>query len=112
LRHFSLSGLCAGINVGGPTYHSNMVSSSRDEIVEGIDALHTAVSRLLELSFDVLTTPERLRLLERLEHETRRLPVPGHALINQIRQQASPADIGGKLSHEMAPSGRPRPVCQ
>jgi hypothetical protein len=41
-------------------------------------------------------------LLERLEQETRRLPVPGHALINQLVQQATPAELGGKLSHVVA----------
>jgi Domain of unknown function (DUF222) len=75
-----------------------MVSSSREEIVEAFDA----VSGLLELSFAVLTTTERLALLERLEHETRRLPVPRHALIAGVRQQASPAELGGKLAHVLA----------
>lgn len=79
-----------------------MVSSGREEIVARFDALHDAVSGLLELSFEVLTTPERLHLLERLEHETRRLPVPRHQLIKGIRQQASPAELGGKLSHALA----------
>lgn len=79
-----------------------MISSSREQIVARFDALHAAVSGLLELSYDVLTTPERLGLLECLEHETRRLPVPGHALINQIRQQASASEIGGKLAHVLA----------
>jgi hypothetical protein len=64
-----------------------MVSSSREWIVARFDALHDAVSGVLELSYEALTTPERLRLLERLEDETRRLPVPGHELINQVRQR-------------------------
>jgi len=40
-----------------------MLSSIRGEIAEVFEALHTTVSRLLGLSFDALTTPERLRLL-------------------------------------------------
>jgi Domain of unknown function (DUF222) len=60
------------------------------------------VSDLLELSFDALTTPERLGLLERLEHETRRLPVAGSALINQLRRQAGETELGGKLAHALA----------
>ncbi|BBU23259.1 HNH endonuclease signature motif containing protein [Mycobacterium xenopi] len=79
-----------------------MRSPSREEIIEVFDALHDAVSRLGELSFEVLTTPERLALLERLEHEARRLPVAGHALINGVRQQATPTELGGKLSHALA----------
>jgi hypothetical protein len=79
-----------------------MLANSREEIVEVFDALHSVVSRLAELSFDALTTPERLDLLERLEHATRRLPVPRHALINVVRQQATAAEIGGKLPHVLA----------
>jgi hypothetical protein len=79
-----------------------MRSSSRGEIVEAFDALHTAVSDLLELSFDAVTTPERLRLLQRLERETRRLPVAGHALINQLARQAAEAELGGKLPAALA----------
>jgi hypothetical protein len=41
-----------------------MRSSSREEIVEVFDAFRDGVSGLLALSFDVLTTPERLAVLE------------------------------------------------
>jgi hypothetical protein len=79
-----------------------MLANSREEIVEVFDALHTTVARLTELSFETLTTPERLKLLERLEEETRRLPVPRHALINGVRREATAAEIGGKLPHVLA----------
>ena len=79
-----------------------MYSSSREEIVERFDAFRVAVSGLVELSFDALTTPERLAMLERLERETRRLPVPGHALINGVGRQASETDSGGSLNHALA----------
>jgi len=79
-----------------------MRSNTREEIVERFDALHDAVSGLLELSFDVLTTPELLSMLERLEAETRRLPVPGHAVINQLARQAEETELGGKLGHALA----------
>lgn len=59
-------------------------SSPREQGVARFDASHDAVSGLLESSFDVLTTPELLTMLERLEAETRRLPVPGHAVMNQL----------------------------
>jgi hypothetical protein len=83
-------------------WRSNMCSSSREEIVQVFDALHTTVSRLVGLSFGALTTPERLRLLELLEQETRRLPVPGHELINEIKAQATQVELGGKLCHALA----------
>src|SRR6266568_2508622 len=79
-----------------------MHSNSWAGVVAAFDALHAAVSELLELHFDALTTPERLALLERLEHEMRRLPAAGHALINGVRHQATPAELGGKLSHSLA----------
>lgn len=59
-----------------------MHSSSREQIVETFDALHDVVFRLGDLTFDALTSPERLSLLARLEDETRRLPVARHELIN------------------------------
>jgi hypothetical protein len=79
-----------------------MHSSCREDIVERFDAFHDAVSGLLELSFDALTTPDCLALLTRLETETRRLPVPGHALINQLARQAGETELGGKLGHALA----------
>ncbi|OOK81674.1 hypothetical protein BZL30_0546 [Mycobacterium kansasii] len=40
---------------------SNMGSSSREEVVAAFDALQATLSRLQELSFDALTTPNGLR---------------------------------------------------
>jgi hypothetical protein len=79
-----------------------MYSSSREEIVARFDAFHHAVSGLLELSFDVLTVPELLAMLQRLEQDARRLPVPSQALINQLARQASETELGGRLSHALA----------
>lgn len=56
----------------------------------------------MELRYDVLTTPERLNLLERLEQHVRRLPTPGHELINGVVRQATPAEIGGKVADVLA----------
>ncbi|MGO9156230.1 HNH endonuclease signature motif containing protein [Mycobacterium sp.] len=76
--------------------------SDRDSIVEAFDALDAAVCRVCELSFDALTTPERLNLLERLEVVARRLPVPGHALINQLAEQADESELGNRLPRALA----------
>jgi hypothetical protein len=67
-----------------------------------LDRLDAAADDLTELSFDTLTTPELLGVLERLERVARRLPVPQHAVINQVAHQGTPAEIGGKLSHALA----------
>ncbi|GAB7141463.1 HNH endonuclease signature motif containing protein [Mycobacterium riyadhense] len=79
-----------------------MSSSTREDIVEVFDALDAELDRLCGLAFDVLTTPERLRALERLERVARRLPVPGHALINQLAAQASEEELGGTLGSALA----------
>lgn len=79
-----------------------MGSSSREEIATAFDTLHAAMDGILQLSFDGLTTRERFALLGQLEHEARRLPVPGHELISQIGRQATPVEIGGKLTHALA----------
>jgi hypothetical protein len=79
-----------------------MLSSSCEEIQKDFDALHSVVCRIVGHSFDALTNPERLALLERLEHETRRLRAPGHELINQLAEQASRQELGGPLLHVLA----------
>src|SRR5579875_1531802 len=79
-----------------------MRSSSREEIVEVFDALDAAVDAVVALGFEALTTPERFALLERCERVRRRLPAIEHELINQIAQQATPEELGGKLSHALA----------
>ncbi|CNE69154.1 REP13E12 repeat protein [Mycobacterium tuberculosis] len=42
-----------------------MLANSREELVEVFDALDAELDRLDEVSFEVLTTPERLRSLNR-----------------------------------------------
>ncbi|ETB03546.1 hypothetical protein O978_12910, partial [Mycobacterium avium subsp. paratuberculosis 10-5864] len=79
-----------------------MGCSSREEIVKVFDALDAAVDRLGELSFDALTPRECLSLLQRCETVRRRLPVPEHPLINALARDASPAELGGRLSHAIA----------
>jgi hypothetical protein len=79
-----------------------MGCSSREEIVEAFDALDGDLDRLSGLSFDVLTTPERLRALQRLERVVRRLRTPQHALINQLDAQAGEEELGGTLRVALA----------
>ncbi|SOJ54331.1 hypothetical protein MSIMFB_01828 [Mycobacterium simulans] len=79
-----------------------MGSGAREEIVEVFDALDAGLDRLCGLTFEVLTTPERLAFLERLERIARRLPVPGHALINQLAEQSGEQELGGRLPAALA----------
>src|SRR3984957_11096741 len=83
-------------------YNSNMRSSSREEIVDVFDALEAGYKRALDLTFDVLTTPERLRVLERWEQIRRCHPAVEHPLVNQLSEQADAAELGGTLSAALA----------
>src|SRR6202041_736930 len=79
-----------------------MLSSSREEIVEVFDALEAAHKRARDLTFDVLTTPERLAVLENLEQMRRAQAALEHALINQLAEQADATELGGTLPSALA----------
>jgi Domain of unknown function (DUF222) len=79
-----------------------MRSSDRDEIVEVFDALKADFARALALSFDVLTTPERMAMLQCCEELRRQLPAVEHPLINQIGAQANDTELGGRLPSALA----------
>lgn len=79
-----------------------MSSSSREEVASVLDALDADMDRACALSFDALTNPERLRILMRLERVARRLPVPGHQLINQLAERATREELGATLPDALA----------
>ncbi|MDT5166440.1 MAG: hypothetical protein QOC88_3334, partial [Mycobacterium sp.] len=79
-----------------------MGASSREEIVEVLDVLGAGYKRALDLTFDVLTTPERLAVLERFEGFRRQQPAIEHALINQLAEQADASELGGRLAPALA----------
>ncbi len=78
-----------------------MCSSYREEIVEVLDALEAGYKRALDLTSDVLTTPERLSVLERWERFRRWQPAVEHALINELAHE-EPAVLGGKPAAVLA----------
>lgn len=79
-----------------------MRSNQREEVTAVFDALDADLDRALELSFDALTTPEQLALLERCERLRRRLPAVEHPMINQLAAHANPDELGGKLPWALA----------
>ncbi|HYY00166.1 MAG TPA: DUF222 domain-containing protein, partial [Mycobacterium sp.] len=79
-----------------------MPSSSREEIVEVFDVLKAGMKRAVDLTFDVLTTPERLGLLRNCEEIRRVLSAVEHPLINQLAEQADTTELGGKLAPALA----------
>lgn len=66
------------------------------------DALDAALEEILDSNFEALRPDEQLVLLERVERVRRRLPAIEHPMINSIAHQASPEELGGKLSHAIA----------
>ena len=66
-----------------------------------LDGLRAAMKRAVDLSFDVLTTPERLNVLESLEQLRRQQPAVEHRLINELVGE-DPAVLGGKLAAVLA----------
>ena len=74
----------------------------REALSAALDGLDAAFDRVLEFDCQALTTPEQLALLERFERLRRRIPAAEHPLINAVARQATPEELGGKLSHAIA----------
>jgi hypothetical protein len=74
----------------------------REGFTAKCDALDTALEDVIGLDSGMLRTQERLALLERYEKVRRRLCAGEHPLINQLQQEATPDELGGKLSHAIA----------
>ncbi|MDT5115903.1 MAG: hypothetical protein QOE30_1642 [Mycobacterium sp.] len=74
----------------------------REVFTAKFEVLDTALEDVLGLDSEMLCTPERLALLERYEKVRRRLSAGEHPLINQLAQEATPEELGGKLSHAVA----------
>src|SRR5271165_2717018 len=79
-----------------------MRSNAAEGAARAFDALDAALDTIAALQFDALTIPQHFRALERLERARRRMPFPEHQIINQISQQATPAEIGGALPKVLA----------
>ena len=78
------------------------MSVDREELSAAFDALDADLDTLLGFDCDALTTPELLAWLGRVEKVRRRLPALEHAVINTLAHQATPEELGGKLSHAIA----------
>jgi Domain of unknown function (DUF222) len=74
----------------------------REAIAAAVEALDAAVDTVTAMNVDALTTPEHFALLESIEGARRRLPAAEHASINHLARQATPEELGGKLSHALA----------
>ncbi|WP_104183437.1 HNH endonuclease signature motif containing protein [Mycobacterium avium] len=78
------------------------MSSDREAVSAAFDAIDAALDELLDCDYAALATREKLALLNRCERLRRRLPAIEHPLINALARDASPAELGGRLSHAIA----------
>src|ERR1700747_3112737 len=74
----------------------------REALSAALVGLDAAFDRILEFYCQALTPPEQLALWERFERLRRRIPAAEHPLINAVARQATPEELGGKLSHAIA----------
>ncbi len=78
------------------------MSIDREALSAAFDTIDSAFDELVSHACDALATPEQMALLGRCEKVRRRLPAVEHPLINNLVRQATPQEIGGKLSHAIA----------
>ena len=71
-------------------------------ITAAFDTLDAALDTAAALQLDSATTRDRLIFLERSERVRRRSPALEHPPINQLAREATPEELGGKLSHAIA----------
>ncbi len=74
----------------------------REALTAALDATDAAFDTVAGFDCTALTVREQLGLLERFERHRRRLPALEHPLINAVARQASPAQLGGTVSHALA----------
>ncbi|CDO89996.1 REPhypothetical protein [Mycobacterium triplex] len=73
-----------------------------ETVTAAFDALEHALDAVEGLDTEMLCSRECLVLLERYEKLRRRLPAGEHRLINKLAREATPEELGGKLSHAIA----------
>ncbi|MBV8929044.1 MAG: HNH endonuclease [Mycobacteriaceae bacterium] len=76
--------------------------STGQELAEAFDDLDRDIKLIQALAGEAHPTPELFSFLERWEKAQRAWPTVQHALINSLVQQATPAEIGGRLNHVLA----------
>ncbi len=75
---------------------------SRDALSAAFDTIEAALDKAIGVDCDPLATRDALEMLERCERVRRRIPAVEHPLINNLARQATPEELGGKLSHAIA----------
>ncbi|ODR05382.1 hypothetical protein BHQ21_14385 [Mycobacterium sherrisii] len=81
---------------------STSVVADGDVATAAFKGLYAALDTVLGLDTHMLHTRERLTMLRHYERVRRLLCAGEHPLINQLAQEATPEELGGKLSHAVA----------
>ena len=92
---------------------SSGVPSDREAIAAALDRLEAAHAEVASLSFDALTAPELLNVMDRLEAVYRRQPAVNHQLIHQLTSPRPPRSKSAANHGERccnADADRPRPT--
>jgi hypothetical protein len=74
----------------------------REALSAALDRWDADFDTVAAFDCEALTTREHLALLERFEKMRRRIPALEHPVINAVARQATPEELGGKVSHAIA----------
>ncbi|MEE6175985.1 HNH endonuclease signature motif containing protein [Mycobacterium sp. 050134] len=78
----------------------------REALAAAFDTIDAAIDKAVGVDCDAFSPDEALEFLERSERVRRRLPALEHPLINLLGRQATPEELGGKLSHAIAEAAK------
>ena len=78
------------------------VVADGEAMTAAFDVVDDAMETVIGLDGEMLGNRERLAMLQRYERARRRLSAGEHRLINQLAHEATPEELGGKLSHAIA----------
>jgi Domain of unknown function (DUF222) len=73
-----------------------------EAVTAAFEAVEAALDGVAALDCDALSPAQWLEWLERCERVRRRIPALEHEPINHLARQATPEELGGKLSHAIA----------
>jgi hypothetical protein len=71
------------------------MGSSREAVIDALDAVDAGYRKLAALPLEALTRPEKQALLKRLEELDKRMTALDRRLIGQLIAQGDPAVFGG-----------------
>jgi len=77
------------------------MSSTREEVIDALDAVEASQRRLAALPLEALTRPEKQALLKRLEDLDKKMKAFDRRLIGRLITEADPTVVGGATWDEV-----------